>query len=202
MDVTATTTLFAWLDREVWLLTAAAGGRQGGLIATFVSPASIVPEQPRVLVSLAHTHYTTELVKASGAFALHLLAEEQMDLVWQFGLESGRNRDKLSGLEVTLGATGSPLLNGTIGWLDCRIETQLDVGDRTLYVAEVIEGRVTNFAPPLTTRRLLERAPSPRLTEMQRQRHQDSLRDAQAIRMWRQREPEREGTNDQEGESS
>jgi flavin reductase (DIM6/NTAB) family NADH-FMN oxidoreductase RutF len=76
-----------------------------------------------------------------------------------------------------------------IGWLDCRVEARLDVGDRTVYVAEVVEGRVSNFGPPLTTRRLLERAPAPRLTEMQRKRHQDSVRDAQAILAWRGRDP-------------
>jgi flavin reductase (DIM6/NTAB) family NADH-FMN oxidoreductase RutF len=186
MDVTATTTLFAWIDREVWLLTAAAGERRGGLVATFVSEASIVPDLPRVVVGLARTHYTWELVEASGAFALHLLPEEQIDLVWQFGLDSGRHRDKLAGVATTTGSTGSPLLACAIGWLDCRVETRLDIGDRTLYVAEVVEGRVSNFTPPLTTRRLMERAPTPRLTEMQRQRHQDSLRDAQAILAWRQ----------------
>jgi hypothetical protein len=49
--------LFARTDRELWLLTAAARGRRGGLIATFVSQASIVPDLPRVLVGLAKQHY-------------------------------------------------------------------------------------------------------------------------------------------------
>jgi flavin reductase (DIM6/NTAB) family NADH-FMN oxidoreductase RutF len=190
MDVTAASTLFAWLDREIWLVTAQAGDRRCGLIATFVSQASIVPDLPRVLVALSKEHFTWELVEASGAFALHLLPEEQIDLVWHFGLESGRMQDKLAGMEVSTGATGSPLLKQAIGWLDCRVETRLDVGDRILYVAEVVEGHVTNFAPPLTTRRLMERAPTPRLTELQRQRHFDSYRDAQAILAWRGKDAE------------
>jgi flavin reductase (DIM6/NTAB) family NADH-FMN oxidoreductase RutF len=186
MDITAASTLFACLDREVWLLTAQAGDRRGGLIATFVSQASIVPDLPRVLVGLAVGHYTHELVEASRSFALHLLSEEQIDLVWRFGLESGRDQDKLANMNIVLGATGSPLLEDTIGWLDCRVETQLEIGDRTVYVAEVVEGKVNNFGPPLTTRRLMERTPSPRLTQMQRSRHYDSYRDAQAILTWRE----------------
>ena len=66
MDLTAASTLFAWLGRELWLVTAQAGGRRGGLIATFVNQASIVPEMPRVLVGLARQHHTWELVEASG----------------------------------------------------------------------------------------------------------------------------------------
>ncbi len=186
-DVTAASTLFAWLDREVWLVSAQAGTRRGGLIATFVSQASIVPELPRVLVSLSTQNFTHELVEESGAFALHLLAEEQFELLWRFGLESGRDHDKFAGLEVATSLTGSPLLSNTIGWLDCRVETKLDIGDRILYVAEVVEGKVTHFGPPLTTKRLIERMPIPRLTQMQRMRQDDSLRDADAIESWRLR---------------
>src|SRR5262245_53477403 len=138
MDVTAATTLFAWLDRELWLLTAASGGRRGGLIATFVTQVSIVPDLPRVLVALARQHHTTGLVEASGAFALHLLGEENLELVWGFGLESGRDRDKFAGLETTTSGVGNPLLIGTVGWLDCRVEAKLDVGDRLVYTAEVV----------------------------------------------------------------
>jgi flavin reductase (DIM6/NTAB) family NADH-FMN oxidoreductase RutF len=187
MDVAAASTLFAWVDREIWLLTAQAGERRGGLIATFVSQASIVPELPRVLVALAKQHFTHELVEASGAFALHLLAEEQLELVWRFGLQSGRNHDKLAGLGVTTAVTGSPLLSETIGWLDCRVETKLDVGDRILYVAEVLDGKVTHFSRPLTTKRLMERMPMSRLSQMHLQRQEDGLRDAEAIEAWRTR---------------
>src|SRR5438552_135293 len=106
MDATAASTLFAWLDQEVWLVTAQAADRRSGLIATFVNQASIVPDLPRVLVALSKQHFTWELVEASGAFALHLLAEEQIELVWRFGLESGRDTDKLAGLSVTTAVTG------------------------------------------------------------------------------------------------
>lgn len=186
MDPTASSTLFAWLDREVWLVTAQAGSRRGGLIATFVNPATIVPEIPRVLLGLARQHHTWQLVEASNAFALHLLGEDQLDWVWRFGLQSGRDRDKLEGLPVHAGATGSPLLDGAVGWLDCRVEDRLDGGDRTVYLAEVVEGRVTHFAPPLTSRRLLELAPPHYLTQLKRQLHHDSQIDAEAILAWRQ----------------
>jgi flavin reductase (DIM6/NTAB) family NADH-FMN oxidoreductase RutF len=186
MDLTAAATLFAWLDREVWLVTARADPRRGGLIATAVCQASSVPELPRVLVALGNQHHTRELVEASGAFALHLLAEENLDLVWQFGLSSGRDGDKFGALATKTAVTGSPLLEGTIGWLDCRVEARQDVGDRTLYVAEIVEGRVTKFAPPLTTRRLMELAPMSRLTQLQSSRHHQGYTEAEALRSWRE----------------
>jgi flavin reductase (DIM6/NTAB) family NADH-FMN oxidoreductase RutF len=187
MDVTAASTLIAWLDPAVWLVTAAVSGRRGGLIATFVNSASIVADLPRMLVGLAKQHYTWELVEASGAFGLHLLSEQDLDLVYRFGLKSGREEDKLSGLELETAQTGSPLLPFGVGWLDCRVESRMDTGDRTIYLAEVIESKVLHFAAPLTARRLIELAPAHCVAELKRQRHHDSLIDTEIIRAWRQR---------------
>src|SRR5437764_11333902 len=120
MDATAAFTLFDCLDPPLWLVTAQAGARRGGLIATFVNEASIVPDLPRMVVGLARQHLTWELVEASSAFALHLLRADQVDLVYRFGLCSGREVDKLAGLRHHTGATGSPLLEDALGWLDCR----------------------------------------------------------------------------------
>ncbi len=139
MDTTAAATLFAWLDREIWLVTAQADTHRGGLIATFVNPASIVPDMPRMLVGLSRQHQTRELVEHSNAFALHLLGEQHLDWVWRFGLESGRGKDKLDGLRVRQMSTGSPVLEDAIGWLDCRVETRMETGDRTVYLAEVVQ---------------------------------------------------------------
>ncbi len=100
MDATAAATLIARLDRELWLVTARDGERRSGLIATFVSPASIVPDVPRLLVGLAKSHLTWELVEASGAFGLHLLGQQHLEWVWRFGMSSGRDGDKFADLEV------------------------------------------------------------------------------------------------------
>jgi flavin reductase (DIM6/NTAB) family NADH-FMN oxidoreductase RutF len=184
MDASAN--LFAQLDRELWLLTAAAAGRRGGLIATFVSQASLVPDLPRVLVGLAKQHHTWELVEASGAFALHLLDEPHLDWVWRFGLRSGRDGDKLAGLAVRTGASGSPVLTDARGWLDCRVEARLDTGDRTVYLAEVLASRLDRPGQVLTVSRLLQLAPPEQLRELKEQVARDSAIDAAAIHVWRQ----------------
>jgi flavin reductase (DIM6/NTAB) family NADH-FMN oxidoreductase RutF len=176
-------------DRELWLLTAQAGPDRGGLIATFVSTASIVPECPRVLVGLARQHYTWRLVQASGAFMLHLLGEEHLDWVWRFGLCSGRDDDKLAGLAHVPGTTGAPRLTAALGWLDCQVEDTLDIGDRTIYVAEVRAGRLEKTAPLLTMKRLLALAPPEQLRELREALQRDAAVDAAAIARWRMTPP-------------
>jgi flavin reductase (DIM6/NTAB) family NADH-FMN oxidoreductase RutF len=187
MNLIAASTLFGRTDRELWLVTAQAGSRRGGLIATFVSQASIVPAFPRVMVGLAKHHHTWEIVEAGGAFALHLLGERHVEWVWRFGLSAGRDGDKFVGLEVRQGVTNSPLLEDTLGWLDCKVEATLDTGDRTVYLAEVIDAQVMGDEPPLTLKRLLQLASEDKREQLKRLMQRDAAVDAVAIRTWRQR---------------
>lgn len=187
MDFPAATELFALTDRELWLITASAGDRRGGLIATFVSHASLVPELPRILIAVAKQHHTWQLIEASGAFGAHLLAEKNLELVWRFGLASGRDVDKLAGLAIETAASGAPLLGETLGWLDCRVETRLDTGDRTVYVAEVLAAKKLLDEPPLTAKRMLDLSPPEKRQRLRELRERDSAADAAAIRAWRER---------------
>jgi flavin reductase (DIM6/NTAB) family NADH-FMN oxidoreductase RutF len=178
--------IFAHLDRELWVVTTQAAGRSGGLIATFVSNASIVAELPRVLVGLAKQHHSWKLVEASKAFALHLLREDQLDMVWRFGAQSGHQVDKLQDLRTTTAVTGSPILSEALAWLDCRVETRLDSGDRTIYLAEIAAAEAPAALRPLTMQRLLQTAPADKLRILRQQFEHDAAVDAAAIRAWRQ----------------
>jgi flavin reductase (DIM6/NTAB) family NADH-FMN oxidoreductase RutF len=189
VSIASVSALWSRLDPVIWVVTARAASRRGGLIATFVSQASIVPETPRVLVGLARQHYTWELVEASGAFALHLLDEEHVDWVWRFGLHSGREADKMEGLNFRDGATGSPILTDALGWLECRVEARLDTGDRTIYLAEVIDGEQIRSGSVLSLQRLRQIAPQDKLQELRKLMDRDSAVDGEAIRTWRQNRP-------------
>jgi flavin reductase (DIM6/NTAB) family NADH-FMN oxidoreductase RutF len=165
------------LNSEIWLVTAAHEQRRGGLIATFVTHASIVPDMPRMLIGIAKQHHTSTLIEASRAFTLHLLDESHLDWVWRFGLHSGHTMDKFAGMpELTALAT-----------IACRVETSLDSGDRTIYLAEVIDARLNKQTQPLTMKRLLELAPPERLRELRAGLERDAIVDAAAIRQWRAR---------------
>ena len=179
-------TVFAQTDRELWLLTARDGEKVGGLITTCVAQASIVPELPRVLVGIARHHRTWELMTAAGAFALHLLAEAQLDWVWRFGLWSGRDLDKFFGLSWTLSPHGTPILAGAAGWLDCQIEAAWDAGARTVFLAEIVAEACPKPGRVLTMNRVLQLAAPDILQQMKVCRVQDAAIEAALIAQWRQ----------------
>lgn len=185
MDVAQISKVYAQLDPPLWLVTAAHGTQHGGFIATTVAQASIVSELPRQLITVNKRHFTHTLIEGSGAFAMHLIDETQLDLVWRFGLQSGRDIDKFASLPFRTGETGSPLLPGLLAWFDCRVEGRMDSGDRTVYLAAVVDGRLERSDPPLTSRRFFEIAPTDKQKIMNQQYEDDSRLDAEAILQWR-----------------
>jgi flavin reductase (DIM6/NTAB) family NADH-FMN oxidoreductase RutF len=118
-------------------------------ICVSVFGASIVPEQPRLLVVLSNTNYTTELVREAGSLAVTVLSEAQLHLLEPLGLHSGRERDKLAGLEVELTGAGDPVLSGGAGSLACEVLERFDLGDSTAFLAAVLD-RTESHAPPLS----------------------------------------------------
>ena len=124
-------------------------GKDNVQIAVAIAAASIVPDRPRVVVQLYKTNLSHNMVLSSGALALNFLKPDQMDLIGDFGLVSGRDQDKLAGVEKTEGASGSPLLADCFGFLDCRVINAMDAGDMTCFLAEVIDGNTMAEGDPL-----------------------------------------------------
>jgi flavin reductase (DIM6/NTAB) family NADH-FMN oxidoreductase RutF len=190
MNVSQLSHIWAEVDPVVWLVTSRYGNASGGLIATFVNQASIVPDCPRMVVGLSRQHHTNSLVDKSGAFAVHLVDEKHLEWVWRFGLQSGWNADKFQGLAFDVGSTGSPLLTEARSWLDCRVEARLNTGDRTIYLAEVVDADHRAGSPILTVQRLMQLAPADKLQLLNELHERDAVVDAQAIRGWRMQRPD------------
>ena len=108
-------------------------------ICVSVFGSSIVPERPRLLVSLSKTNFTEGLVRASGRLAVTLLSDTQAGLLEPLGLRSGRDGNKLAGLEVELTDSGAPTFAGGVGAIDCEVLEALDLGDATAFLVAVRE---------------------------------------------------------------
>lgn len=126
------------LEREVWIVTAGDGSHRAGCLATGVWAASIDPAHPTVVVAIAVNHHTHRLIAASGAFAVHLLGPEQIELAYRFASQSGHSVDKFAGLAVTVARTGSPIVSACANWIDCRVLSRMAAGTRTLFLGEVL----------------------------------------------------------------
>ena len=151
--------LLGGLTAPLAAISTRSGDVSNAQIAVAIAAASIVPQRPRLIVQIYHTNFTHGLIVSSGVLAINFLDREQLPLIWQLGMRSGRDGDKLESVSHTTGATGSPLLEGCYGYLDCRVVNAMDGGDMTSFLVEVVAGR-TNGGDRMTWRDARPRLPS------------------------------------------
>ena len=150
--------LLGGLSAPLAAISTRAGDVSNAQIAVAVTAASIVPQRPRLIVQIYRTNYTHDLIAASGVLAINFLETSQLPLIWELGMHSGRDGDKLEGVSYATGATGSPLLEGCFGFLDCRVVNAMDGGDMTAFLVEAVAAR-TNGGERMTWREARPRLP-------------------------------------------
>lgn len=89
-----------------------------------------------------------ELLREAGGFALSLLAGDQ-EAVAQHFARGVPPFAHWHGIATREAAAGAPLIDGALGWLECRLEDEHDAGDHTLFVGQVLAAERGRAAAPL-----------------------------------------------------
>jgi flavin reductase (DIM6/NTAB) family NADH-FMN oxidoreductase RutF len=131
-------TLLRNLTSPVVAITTSASGVKNGLIINSAQRASLVPSIPRLSIYISKINFTHDLIYRSGVFTLHLLSNDQWDLIWQLGFQSGRDGNKLAGLELIDGKTGCPILQDCAAAFECQVVNAMDTGASTFFLGEVV----------------------------------------------------------------
>lgn len=122
------------------LVTSAYEGASNVMAAAWSMPLDFSP--PKVAVVIDRNTLTRQLVEASGEFALNVPSRELARLTLVTGSESGREVDKFQAHGIGTFASekiGAPLLEGCLGWLECRVIPERHVqAAYDLFLAEVV----------------------------------------------------------------
>ncbi|HVM01111.1 MAG TPA: flavin reductase family protein [Acidimicrobiales bacterium] len=114
---------------------------------TVQSFTSVSLDPPLVTVCPARTSATWPRLRSAGGFCANVLASDQEALGRVFATAGG---DRFRGVGWRPSpATGSPLLDGVLAWVDCRIEAEHDGGDHLIVVARVLDLGVGGTGRPL-----------------------------------------------------
>ena len=154
--------IFRILNREVWVVTSSDSERRGGLLATWVSQASLDPERPVILAGLAPNHHTTALVRSSGRLAVHLLDSDQSDVAWNFCRDSGQVRDKLEDFELENRFPYTPVLTKCHSYLLGQVFACVETGERTYFWADVVHAGKHSSRAPLCEQQFIDWCDEPR----------------------------------------
>jgi flavin reductase (DIM6/NTAB) family NADH-FMN oxidoreductase RutF len=132
----------------VWVVTAATGDRPIGLTVTTVVSLSLEP--PLIGVAVARQAALHELLRNAGSCALSLLAADQVRVAEHFA----RGVPPIAMWEgvATREGDAAPLLDGAVGWLECRVAGELATGTHTFFALEVLRAELGADAVPLVRR--------------------------------------------------
>jgi flavin reductase (DIM6/NTAB) family NADH-FMN oxidoreductase RutF len=168
-------------DKAVYVVTSCDGTRTSGMIVTWVTAASLIPERKRLVLVVSPHHYTTQVLVHSRTFVLHQLAHDQAHLVPTFGLWSSREVNKFAQLAVEWDDRGIPILPGTCGWVRGNMIAHIDGGDRLVVLADVEKEEGAAHRRPLFVRELAHALPTDILKQLEDKYRRDVERDRTLI---------------------
>jgi len=131
------TKVLAKLEYGIYVVTMGRGQEGNALTASWVT--QVASEPPTVVVSVKDSHQSAKLLKELDAFAVNILpqGEDGVAKAYYGPAESGYK--KLAGTTVKdAPSTGSPIIPGSVGFLDCRIVKRVPVGNHTVFFGEVL----------------------------------------------------------------
>jgi flavin reductase (DIM6/NTAB) family NADH-FMN oxidoreductase RutF len=127
----------------VAVVTTTHAGRIHGFTANAF--ASVSAEPPTVLICVNRNARAHPLISASQSFCVNILALEQQALAEQFA--GGEPQTRFDGVAYRLGPSGSPILAGTLAYVDCTLGEELTAGTHTIFLGNVIESGERDGAP-------------------------------------------------------
>jgi flavin reductase (DIM6/NTAB) family NADH-FMN oxidoreductase RutF len=123
----------------VVLVTASSGGRDNLMPAGWVMPIDFAPAL--LAVVLAEESFTRELVDASGELGLSIPPASMLEALYDAGQTSGRDGDKWARIGLARAPASrisAPLVEGCLGWLECRVVDRSLAEKMDLFVCEAV----------------------------------------------------------------
>jgi len=138
------------LSYGVFMLATKAGEKVNGCITNTCM--QVAGDPTRVALAVINANYTCELLKESGVCTISVLDESiPFDTIKHFGMQSGRDVDKMSVIKLPEDDNGVPYLGwGACSMLSLRVVESIDLGSHTLFIAEVTDGKILSDRKPIT----------------------------------------------------
>jgi flavin reductase (DIM6/NTAB) family NADH-FMN oxidoreductase RutF len=126
-------------ESPVGLILTLSDGRRNAMTVSFFSEVSHHPTT--LWVSIAKDSLTHSFIQQSQRFSLIVLHERQKEFARLCGAVSGRAEDKCA--RLPLRAHDEHLfLDGALAAVACTVRTSTDLGDHTLFVANIVSGEM------------------------------------------------------------
>ena len=121
----------------VTIITVALDGEVHGMTANAFSSVSLDP--PLVLVCVDHSTRTHAHIHAKKRFGINVLCKDQRAISEYYARpdRSHEHAETEAGARFDRTKHGTPMLHGSLAYLECRLHSAQDAGDHTIFTAEV-----------------------------------------------------------------
>lgn len=128
----------------LYVVTSKKDNQFNGQIANTVF--QVTAEPPTIAISINRNNLTWQFIKESRVFAASVLCQDTpLTFIGRFGFKSGRDTDKLAGVEYKIGNTGVPVvLEYATAYIEARVIQETDVGTHTVFIGEVVNAEVVS----------------------------------------------------------
>ena len=127
----------------VTIVTTMLEGKPKGFTANAFASVSLEP--PMVLICVNRQARSHPIIAAAGVFCVNVLALEQAELARRFAQKG--TGDAFADIGYHADRTGSPVLDGSLAYLDCTLAEEHSVGTHTIFIGEVVATGARDGAP-------------------------------------------------------
>ncbi len=107
-------------------------GPEGMTIGSFTS---VSLDPPLVSFCPGHDSDSWTRMRDVGSFCVNVLADHQADVSATFASQA---EDRFEGLSTKVEATGAPVIEGCLAWIDCQLHAIHTAGDHDIVVGRVV----------------------------------------------------------------
>ncbi len=132
------------LGYGMYVIGSVSGDKVNAQIANTVF--QITSDPPTVAVSINKKNLTHDYIMSSRVFTASVLCQETpLSFIGRLGFKSGRDMDKLDGVEYIKGKTGAPIvLENAVSYLEAEVVNEIDVNTHTIFVGKIVAGDVVS----------------------------------------------------------
>jgi flavin reductase (DIM6/NTAB) family NADH-FMN oxidoreductase RutF/rubredoxin len=104
----------------------------------------VTSQPPRFAACCSKENHTAEVISSAGYFSVSVLhSEADAGIIGRFGYKSGKDLNKMEGMELKFGESGVPIvLNDAIAFLECKVVETYDVGTHLMFIGELLQADV------------------------------------------------------------
>ncbi len=139
LPVSLDSTFFRHVMRKfatgVTILTVRDGETIHGMTANAFASVSLSPTLVLACIETGNT--THDFVSRAGNFAMNILSAEQETLAKRFAKQIAAPTEPFADIAYHSAATGAPILDDCVAYVDCRVVAAHVAGDHTIFVGEV-----------------------------------------------------------------